>query len=366
MWHVKVINVSKRYDSVIALDRVNLKVKYGEYFCIIGPSGSGKSTLLKVIAGIVRQDEGDVYIDGKLMNDVPLEERGIGLVFQEIYLFPHMNIWNNVIYSPAIKGLLEPKISDLGRELLDLLGIRYIRNYYPDELSLGVQQKVAIARALASGAKLLLLDEPLGSIDPRMASELRFELKRIAKELRLTVIHVTHNQEEAMMLADRIAIMRKGRIIQVGTPWELYYSPKDPFVARFLGGEANFFVGSIAKYLGSEAMVTFLDGESIRVKLPLQLKEGDKVVLTIKPEDVILSFKPCKGLIWIKGKVIDKRFMGKYIRYVVRLKGDNNIIVKTINSKFNVNDEVYVCLNSQKIIVFKYPKERLEKAIAYE
>lgn len=363
MPEVLLASVSKRYNGIVALDKVNLKVLDGEYFCVIGPSGCGKSTLLKVIAGIVRQDEGDVYINGELVNDVPIEERGVGLMFQEIYLFPHMNVWDNVVYSPEVRALDPIEVNRVGRELVDTLSISFRKRSFPEELSLGLQQKVALARALASGAKLLLLDEPLGSVDPRSAVELRFELRKLIKDLGLTAIHVTHNQEEAMLIADRIAVLRKGRVVQVGTPEELYFNPQNPFVARFIGGENNFLVGKIIE---KRRDLTLVDVNGLIIRCYSRYGLEEKVVLAIRPEMISIS-KHGLNINSFRAIVTDRSFLGKYVRYVVRLENDIELIVKTIHKGIlNEGDETFINIREDRIIVFKYPSEGLDKAIAYE
>jgi len=363
MPEVLVLNVSKRYGDIVALDRVNLRVHDGEYFCIIGPSGCGKSTLLKVIAGIVRQDEGDIYIDGELVNNVPIEERGIGLMFQEIYLFPHMNVWDNVVYSPSVRALDIAEVSEIGRELIDTLNLSFRRRNFPEELSLGLQQKVALARALASGANLLLLDEPLGSIDPRSAIELRFELRKLIKDLRLTAIHVTHNQEEAMLIADRVAILRKGRVVQIGTPEQLYFYPQDLFVARFVGGESNFLVGKI---IGEEENLKLVDIDGLVVRCYSKYGLNERVVLTIRPEMVFIS-KRKLGVNSFKATIVERSFLGKYFRYVVKLENGMELVARTSPAlALDRGDEIFISLHEDRITVFKYPSEGLDKAIAYE
>ncbi|HDJ89341.1 MAG TPA: ABC transporter ATP-binding protein, partial [Thermoprotei archaeon] len=246
MPNVVLRNVTKIYEgNIIALNNVSLQVMDKEYVCVIGPSGSGKSSLLKAISGIIQIDSGEIYIDGILVNNVPISERGIGLVMQDILLFPHMNIWDNITYSPLVKGYDWKEVERIGNEAISLVNLTLRKYSYPDELSRGSQQKAAIARAISAGARLLLLDEPLGSIDLRAAKSLRFELRSLVKDLGLTAIHVTHNQEEAMSIADKIIVMRKGRVEQIGSPREIYERPKTPFIARFIGGETNFIEGYV-------------------------------------------------------------------------------------------------------------------------
>ncbi|MEM2247390.1 MAG: ABC transporter ATP-binding protein, partial [Thermoproteota archaeon] len=244
MPNVKVEKVTKKFGDFTALEDINLSINDGEYVSIIGPSGCGKTTLLRIIAGIIRDYEGHVYVNGELFDDKPLEKRGIGYVFQNIALFPNMNVGGNVSYSPRAKGFNSDMIRSMTLEMLELMKLTERYYDYPIRLSGGMQQKTALARALASGAKLLLLDEPLSLLDLKVRTELRYELRRIVKDLGLTAIHVTHDQEEAMAISDRIIVMRKARIVEEGTPLSLYLRPKKIFTSYFLG-ESNVLEGKV-------------------------------------------------------------------------------------------------------------------------
>jgi len=354
---VEVVNVTKRYGNIIALDNVSLKVEKGEYVCILGPSGSGKSTLLKVIAGIVEPDEGEVYINGKPMRGVPLRERNIGIVMQDILLFPHMTVWDNVTYGPLVKA--EANYEEVCEELVLSMGLKLRRKAMPSELSRGAQQKVAIARAVAAGAKLLLLDEPLGSIDQRAAKALRVELRELVKELGLTAIHVTHNQEEAMSIADKIVILRRGRIEQVGTPKEIYEKPASLFVVRFIGGEANFIEGVV---LEEEPFTVDLGFTKLSLKTEKKFSKGDRVVVAFRPEHATV----CSSRGSVKARVLEASFVGKYYRVFVEVNGANLIIKVPRREGMWIKEGSRVYLDINKAFVFKYPIEGLEKAIAYE
>jgi len=355
MIRVEVRNVSKRYGKIIALDRVSVTIEKGEYVCVIGPSGSGKSTLLKIIAGIVKPDEGEVLFNGRVVNEVPLEERGIGMVMQDILLFPHMTVHDNVIYSVLVKHGSYSLAEKVGKEVLTDFDILLWSDKYPDELSRGMQQKVAIARAVVSGAKLLLMDEPLGSVDPRAAKQLRYELRELVKDLGLTAIHVTHNQEEAMSIADKIIVLRRGRIEQVGTPLELYLQPKTLFVARFIGGEVNFIKG----YVKNGRVET-----DVGVFNPVRrFKDGEKVVVVLRPEHVKISRSRVEGA--SKGKIVKRNFLGPLFRYEVEVNGAKIISKVPRNlGVFRVGEEIYV--KFERVGVFKYPRVGLKEAIVYE
>jgi len=356
---ISVENVSKKYGDIIAVDDITLEFRDGEYTCIIGPSGSGKSTLLKIIAGIVKPDRGRVYFDGEDVTDLPVDLRCIGMISQDILLFPHITVWDNIIYGPTAKGYDTDIIVRAGREIIGLLGLKYNFRSYPDSLSRGSQQKVAIARALATHPKALLLDEPLGGLDVRAALDLKFEIKRLAKDLKLTTIHITHNQEEALSIADKIVIMRRGRIEQVGKPEEVYDIPSTPFVARFVGGESNFFEGVIIDESSGKLIISVKDLD-LRIETPSikGLSVNDEVLVSIKPEHIMLTKD--EG---VKGTVVEKDFLGAYTRLIINING-KDVIVRVKKTSLNVGDTVRVLL--LKAHIFPYPKEGLERAIAYE
>jgi len=352
---LKVEGLSKRYSNIVALSNVNLEVGEGEYVCIIGPSGSGKSTLLKCIAGIEKPDSGEIYIWGRRVNDLPANERGIGLVLQDVYLFPHMTVRGNIVYSTLVRLL--PRGEEMARELLSMLDLDLRVSNMPDELSRGEQQKVAIARALAAGAKLLLMDEPYGSIDPEVALELRREVRLLAKDLGLTVVHVTHNQEEAMAVADRVVVMRGGRVEQVGRPEDLYFNPRTPFIARFIGGENNFVEGTL---VGRRNGLLEVDLKFAKI-LGRGEPASSRVVVAIRPEQLSIV----EGDGDISGVVKYREFLGRMYKYIVEPADGVTLMVKS-TKKVEVGERVALRANPQNVIVFEYPREGLEEAIKYE
>ncbi len=242
---VKVIEVSKKYGPITAVEKANLEIKNKEYTCIIGPSGCGKTTLIKCIEGIIEPSEGEIYIDDVPVSKIPIQDRGVGYVFQEIALFPHMSVYENVSYGPRVKGWRTTQANTLINEMLDMMVLQDRVKDLPNTLSGGARQKTAIARALSSGSSLLLFDEPLGSLDAKVRTVLRHELRKMVKDLELTAIHVTHDQEEAMAIADRIIVMKTGKIVEMGKPIDLYLHPRKLFTANFVG-EANFMIGEIS------------------------------------------------------------------------------------------------------------------------
>ncbi len=360
MSSVTMVEVSKRYGDIVALDSVSLEVGEGEYVCVIGPSGSGKSTFLRIIAGIVKPDEGEVYIGERMVNDVPIEERGVGIVMQDILLFPHMTLWGNLTYGPIVQGAGYSKAEAIAREVVGFMKLTLRTRAYPDELSRGDQQKVAIARAIVAGARVLLLDEPFASIDPRAAKRLRFELKQLTRDLGLTVIHVTHNQEEALSVADKIVVMRRGRVEQFDTPLRLFSEPRTPFIVRFLGGEANFFEGRVVKSEENGVIVDIGLGKLVR-GMGFH-KVDERVIYAVRPEHVEISSCEKDG---IGGVVEEVNLMGFYYRVVISVDGHR--VVARLKDKFSfLKEGNTIKLRFKRGFVFKYPEEGLEEAIRYE
>jgi len=232
---VDLIGVRKRYGRVVAVDGVSLSVREGEFFTLLGPSGCGKTTTLRLVAGFETPDQGEVRISGQGVNRLPPEGRPIGMVFQNYALFPNMTVFGNVAFPLRLRRLPERVVRRKVGELLEMVHLQGLEGRYPRELSGGQQQRVALARALAREPKVLLLDEPLSALDAKIREELRGELKRLQRETGLTALYVTHDQEEALALSDRIAVMREGRVEQLGTPREIYEAPANAFVARFVG-----------------------------------------------------------------------------------------------------------------------------------
>ena len=364
MPEIKLVNVTKSYGKIMANDNVNLTIEDGEYVSIIGPSGCGKTTLIKNISGIIRPDKGEVYIGGKLVNDLPIEDRGIGYVFQNIALFPHMTVWGNLTYGPRVKGLSQEEIRPLAIEMLEMIKLSARSDAYPSELSGGTQQKTAVARALISKAELLLLDEPLGALDVKVRAELRHELRRIVKDLKLTALHVTHDQEEAMSISDRVIVMNRGRIVEAGDPLNLYTRPKKIFTANFVG-EANFLQAVITKTSGEEASVNV--GNKFQLTTESRgHKVGDRVVIAFRPE--FASIGEEEALNRLPCKVVEVLYSGSIGRVKVELTDGSQVVVKTALSfktpLFHVGDKITINISPKDMLV--YPDEELDKELALE
>jgi len=369
MPEVKVENVSKKFGKgkIVAVDNVSLQINNKEYFSLLGPSGCGKTTLLRLIAGLIQPDEGNIYIDRKLVNNVPPEDRGIGFVFQTYALFPHMDVWDNVTYGPRVKAWDTQQSNKIGREMLEMVRLYERSKAFPQELSGGMMQRVAVARALSAGAKLLLLDEPLGALDAKIRLELRYDIRKLVKDLELTAIHVTHDQSEAMAISDRIAVMRKGRVLQVGTPQELYMNPKEIFVANFVG-ESNFLEGYVGS-VNDVGAVLELRGK-LRVKVADKNKSlGERVVLAVRPEAFDVEKGRRKVENAMSGQIERVRFEGTDIRYEVRLENEDMVVVTrpTLAGEwFDVSEKVTVSFPPDKSFVFTYPSKGLREELVAE
>ncbi|AEC51635.1 maltose/maltodextrin transport ATP-binding protein [Pyrococcus sp. NA2] len=283
MVNIKLENIVKKFGNFTALDNINLEIKDGEFMALLGPSGSGKSTLLYTIAGIYRPTSGRIYFDERDVTELPPKDRNVGLVFQNWALYPHMTVYKNIAFPLELRKVPKEEIDRKVREVSKMLHIENLLERYPWQLSGGQQQRVAIARALVKEPEVLLLDEPLSNLDALLRLEVRAELKRLQKELGITTVYVTHDQAEALAMADRIAVIREGKILQVGTPDEVYYKPKYKFVGGFLGNPPMNFIE--AKVEDGRLVIT---GES-SLPIPAHYKE---IVERTGVKDVIIGFRP--------------------------------------------------------------------------
>jgi len=364
---VRIVNVTKRFGKVTAVNNVSLNIRDKEYFSLLGPSGCGKTTLLRLIAGLIQPDEGEIYINDRLVNDVPPEDRDVGFVFQTFALFPHMNAWDNVTYGPRVKNFGAKNIETIGNEVLDMVKLHERLDAFPNELSGGMMQRIAVARALAAGAKLLLLDEPLGQLDAKIRIDLRQDIRKMAKDLGLTAVHVTHDQSEAMSISDKIAVMRKGKVLQIGAPQELYMNPNSIFVANFIG-ESNFLDSNIFDARGDEVVVELHGGIKVRVH-GKNMSKGERVVLAIRPETFSIEKGEKKFENSISGTIERVIFEGTNIRYEVRLKNQDLIVIirpSLIGEWINIGENVTTGFPSEKAYLFKYPEVGLREEMSVE
>jgi ABC-type Fe3+/spermidine/putrescine transport system ATPase subunit len=362
MPRIKLEHVSMKFGDITAVRDINLDVQSGEYVTILGPSGCGKTTLIKVISGIWTPTDGKVFIDGEDVTNVPIEDRDVGYVFQNIALFPHMTISDNVGYGKKVRAISKEETEPAVKEYLELVKMLGRAGYLPSELSGGEQQKVAIARALVSGSKMLMLDEPLSALDARVRVELRYEIRRIVKNLGITVLHVTHDQEEAMSVSDRIVLMRNGTIFETGAPLEIYREPKSIFAAYFIG-ETNLIECTVTqKSKTGKTTVRLRNGVEARVSKSIY-NVGDPVVVSVRPENV---YTATDGL---RAVVEDIVFMGAYWRVRTDADSDDYIEynVRSDSDEIpNRGDIVYLVFNKKMSKVFARPSEGIEEAIRLE
>jgi spermidine/putrescine ABC transporter ATP-binding subunit len=337
---VEVIGAEKRYGSLAALDNVSLKFIDGEFFGLLGPSGSGKTTLLRAIAGFIELDQGQVLLDGQDIGPIPVHKRDIGMVFQNYALFPHMTVFDNVGFGLSVRRMPQVDIKARVDEILGLVRLGGLQDRKPRQLSGGQQQRVALARALVTRPKVLLLDEPLGALDKHLREEMQVELLRIQREVGITTIFVTHDQEEAMTLSDRIAIMNAGNIVQLGAPLEVYEHPTNRFAAGFLG-VANFLEGRVASISGAGARIDLkLGGEALAPAGGF--RQGDTALLAVRPEKIGVEAGSAVGVNRLAGTVVSAIFSGSSTTYRVQV-GDQMIAVFQQNSaprRFQPNDKV--------------------------
>lgn len=361
MPEVSLQRITMRFGKVLAVDEVDLTIADGEYVTILGPSGCGKTTLIRVIAGILEPTQGEVYIGGKSMKEVPIEERDLGYVFQNIALFPHMTVKMNAAYGPTVKDRPMEEREKIARKYLEMVKLLDKMGMFPSELCGGEQQKASLARALATGAKLLLLDEPLSALDARVRVDLRYELRRIAKNLGLTVVHVTHDQEEAMSVSDRIVVMRAGGIVESGTPEQLYTRPRDVFTANFVG-ETNLLEGWVKERHEGGSMIELRDNSVIVVERCDPLV-GEAVAVSVRPEFV---FPFTDGLL---SRIEYLTYMGTYWRVSARSQSNDMVEfdIPSIEGKlYRPGQEVYLMFNRKAAVVYPRPVEGLTEAVKLE
>jgi ABC-type Fe3+/spermidine/putrescine transport system ATPase subunit len=288
---LQLLRVGRRYGSVLAVDDVSLDVAPGEFVTLLGPSGCGKTTLLKSIAGFLQPSEGQVILRQTVINDVLPHLRQIGIVFQNYALFPHMTVTQNIGFGLRMRGRPRAEIDRIAAEMLELVKLPGMGGRYPHQLSGGQQQRVALARVLAVKPVLLLLDEPFGALDKKLRIEMQIEVKQLVSELRMTKIFVTHDQEEAMLMSDRIAVMRAGRIVQCDTPADIYDRPRDLFVADFIGA-SNLLDARVLKRAGEAARVAARGAElevALAAPAPDEAADDAPAVLMIRPENLALG-----------------------------------------------------------------------------
>jgi iron(III) transport system ATP-binding protein len=322
---VTVDGVSKRYahrvkGEIYAARNVMLDVRPGEFLTLLGPSGCGKTTTLRMIAGFEAPDAGQIRFGGQDVTGLPANQRNIGFVFQNYALFPHLSVFENVAYGLRVRGQTSAAIAASVAEVLTLVGLAGYEQQFSGQLSGGEQQRVALARAIVIAPRVLLFDEPLSNLDAKLRVEMRQEIRNLQRRLAITTVYVTHDQEEAMAVSDRIAVMNEGTVVQEGTAEDLYHRPASEFVARFVG-RVNLVRGSVAAVVGTGADIAALGG-TVRVReLPAGLALGDAVQLIVRPEAIAIGGAAGAATGALPATVEAQTFLGEKIEYVVRCAG---------------------------------------------
>jgi putrescine transport system ATP-binding protein len=359
---IRIDNVTKNFGPFTAVNNVSLNIFKGELFALLGGSGCGKTTLLRVLAGFEQPSSGHVYIDGQDMTEIPPYERPVNMMFQSYALFPHMSVEKNVGYGLKHEKLTDAQRKDRVKAMLDLVQLTPLAQRKPHQLSGGQRQRVALARALAKQPKLLLLDEPLGALDKKLREQTQFEIMNIQEKTGITFVVVTHDQEEAMTLATRIAVMDKGEIRQTGTPTDIYEFPRSRFVADFIGS-INQCEGTV-NYAGNGRAVVACEawGTEVTVACDEALPVGSKVSVAVRPEKIAIERgKPPSGLNVLPGKVMDLGYFGKDSLYRVKLASNTLMRVNRVNERRASEgervavweDEVWLSFEPSAAIVLK-------------
>ena len=316
---IELINVTKRYGEAVALDGISLQIEAGEFFCLLGPSGCGKTTTLNLIGGFIPLTSGELRIKGQRVDDLPPHRRDVNTVFQNYALFPHMSVADNVAFGLRMERLADAEVGRRVGEYLELVGLADYRDRYPGQLSGGQAQRVALARALAKRPAVLLLDEPLGALDLKLRKHMQVELSRIHRQVGTTFVFVTHDQEEALSMATRIAVMANGHVRQIGSPREIYQGPVDRFVADFIG-ESNFLDGRVADD-GGAAGFQLRNGTVVATPANVGASRNGHDALMIRPESVGVGQRAPAGaspMVVIGGRATNVAFMGNHTRITVQ------------------------------------------------
>jgi iron(III) transport system ATP-binding protein len=358
MAFIEIQKLFKRFKEVIAVNRIQLEVNEGEMLTLLGPSGCGKTTTLRCIAGLEKPEEGDIIIDGKPMLSqgfVQPSKRGIGMVFQNYAVWPHMRVYNNIVYGLKIQKIPRQSIRERAQQVLELVGLNGLEGRYPAQLSGGQQQRVALARALVGNPKVLLLDEPLSNLDAKLREELRFEIKSLVRRMGITSVYVTHDQAEAMVISDRIAVMDSGDVVQIGTAQEIYQKPANRFVADFIG-TMNFISGQVVQVLQDtgEAYVRTEFSEKLLCQTSdaMATTPGKNVYASIRPEDVeVFAEPPQDRENLFKGTVAHKAYLGNFLYFFVSI---NEMMIRVQvphHLSQEEGQELYMFLNPKKCMI---------------
>ncbi|MDR6871639.1 putative spermidine/putrescine transport system ATP-binding protein [Bosea sp. BE125] len=325
---VELHGVTKRYGEVDALKRVDLTIRKGEFVTLLGPSGSGKSTLLNLIAGMITPSSGRIVIDGRDATTLPTNQRGLGMVFQNYALMPHMTVFENIAFPLQVRHLPKDEIKRKVEQVLDLIQLGHVAGRRPRELSGGQQQRISLARCIVYNPALILMDEPLGALDKNLREQMQLEIKRLHADLGITMLYVTHDQDEALTMSDRIVLMNGGKIEQQGQPDELYFKPATVFSAEFIGS-SNLIPGIVeAGGPGGLSLRTAIGTFPVPAA-DFAVSTGDKAMLLVRPENMTLTGGP--EVTSVSGRIDDSILLGGVVRHFVRCEDQSTIIVQELN-----------------------------------
>jgi putative spermidine/putrescine transport system ATP-binding protein len=327
---VRLQDLTKVFGAVVAVQDVSLTIAAGSFFTLLGPSGSGKTTTLMMVAGFVHPTRGEIFVDDAAVAGLPPQKRDLGMVFQSYAVFPHLTVFENIAFPLQVRKLSAALIRQRVGEALELVRLQGYDRRLPRQLSGGEQQRVALARALVFQPRVLLMDEPLGALDRKLRAHMQLELKRIQRQVHVTVVYVTHDQEEALTMSDQVAVMHGGRVEQVGGPAELYEAPVNPFVADFVG-ESNFIGGVVVTTEGGRALVRADAGLEFWGTGAAPLSAGQRVTCAIRPEKLAPEEAPAPELNRCKGVVTEVIYAGDATRYRVSLGAVGALTVKVQN-----------------------------------
>ncbi|MFC4598567.1 ABC transporter ATP-binding protein [Cohnella hongkongensis] len=360
---IHIRNVVKRYDEgkITVIPGLSIDISDGEFFTLLGPSGCGKTTLLRMIAGFNSIEGGEIRFNDQVINEIPTHKRNIGMVFQNYAIFPHLTVRQNVEYGLKFRTMSKAERRQKTDDIMHVVKIAEYQDRLPEKLSGGQQQRVALARAIVIHPSVLLMDEPLSNLDAKLRIDMRSAIRDIQKEVGITTVYVTHDQEEALAISDRIAVMKDGVIQQVGSPREIYSRPANVFVSTFIG-HSNLLKGEI-RIQGSEKRIFMMDGYQIPLtNLADDVQDGQRVLIAVRPEEFIVADR---GL---KAEVIGSTFLGQYVNYVVKFKDGisidpdlSNEFVQdsgSVQTFYNVKDSLQLDLRADKINVFTEDGER--------
>jgi len=331
MEEVVLSNIIARYDEFLAVDNVSLTIGSGQFVTLLGPSGCGKSTTLRIIAGLMKPTSGSVLFGGRDVTAANAADRNIGMVFQSLALFPHMTVAENVAFGLKMKGVAPAAVEKRVKRMIEMVRLDQLSDRYPSQMSGGQQQRVALARAMAVEPSILILDEPFGALDRKLREAMQVELHQLTREMKITALFVTHDQEEALMLSDSIAVMNKGRIEQYGTPQEIYAAPATRFVADFMG-MTNFLQGRVTGRNGNELDISI--GEAtMRTPEFAGVSSGEDVTFAVRPEKVLLAPAETPSKAAIEGTIRQVTYHGDASRIVLSLKNGETVVALEKNDR---------------------------------